>query len=82
MAEVSRVSTGKLLVAPCCCPRLTAAELVLLDVIAQASDSPRDAHDRLGTLLGVNTCLGALSSAQAVGIAFSDCGRPLQPEAA
>ncbi len=77
MAELSRVSQAKLLIAPCCCPRLTEAEATLLAVIAASNDRPRDAHDRLARLLEVRNCLGALGSAQAVASAFQDCGRPL-----
>ncbi|WP_231639311.1 DUF6628 family protein [Sphingomonas profundi] len=80
MAEVSRVSTAKILVAPCCCPRLTGAEAVLLSAIVNADRQPRDAHDRLRAMLGVRECLGALSSAQAVAQAFEDCGRALRAD--
>jgi hypothetical protein len=79
MAEVSRVSNAKLLIAPCCCPRLTEAESVLLSVVIDANRQPRDAHHRLCAILAVSDCLGALSSAQALALAFEDCGRPLQP---
>src|ERR1700761_128514 len=36
MAELSRVSTAKLTVAPCCCARMTRDEAMLLDLIAEA----------------------------------------------
>lgn len=77
MAEVSRVSNAKLAIAPCCCPRLTEAESVLLGAVIDANHSPRDAHRRLCAILSVEECLGALSSAQALAVAFEDCGRPL-----
>ena len=77
MAEMSRVASRKLLVAPCCCPRMTEAEGVLLSVVVGAGNDPRGAHDRLAALLGVHNCLGALSSAQALSQAFADLGRPL-----
>lgn len=77
MAEVSRVSQTKVLIAPCCCPRLTEGEAALLAVIADANERPREAHDRLAQMLEVRNCLGALGSAQAVAVAFQDCGRPL-----
>ncbi len=79
MAEVSRISETKIMVAPCCCPRLTGAEAVLLAAVVTANDRPREAHDRLCAMLGVRECLGALSSAQALAVAFEDCGRPLRP---
>jgi hypothetical protein len=77
MAELSRVSTQKLTVAPCCCPRMTADEALMLDVIADAPNDPDGAHVALSRLLHVRTCLGVLGSAQAVASAFSDCGMPL-----
>lgn len=80
MAEVSRISRTRLMIAPCCCPRLTGAEANLLAVIASANDDPAGAHARLSGMLDVRHCLGALSSAQAVALAFEDCGKPLAPE--
>jgi hypothetical protein len=77
MAELSRVSTAKLTVAPCCCPRMTRDEAMLLDLIAEAPLQPEQVHDALGGLLHVRSCLGALSSAQAVAAAFADLGMPL-----
>jgi hypothetical protein len=77
MAEMSRVSNRKVLVAPCCCPRMTGAEGVLLAAVMSARSDPHGAHEALGQLLGVENCLGALSSAQALGQAFEDLGRPL-----
>jgi hypothetical protein len=77
MAEMSRVSNRKVLVAPCCCPRMTGAEGVLLAAVMSAVSDPHGAHEALGQLLGVENCLGALSSAQALGQAFEDLGRPL-----
>jgi hypothetical protein len=77
MAEVSRVSKNRILVAPCCCPRMTGSEAVLLATVSDARADPRGAHDRLVVMLGVVDCLGAIGSAQAVAQAFEDLGRPL-----
>lgn len=77
MAELSFASTQRLTVAPCCCPRLTQAEASLIDVIVDARADPRAAHAILVGLMRVPHALGALSSAQAVGQAFADLGRPL-----
>src|SRR5688572_9699083 len=41
MAELSRMSQRKIMVAPCCCPRMTAAETV---VLAAASHGIEDPH--------------------------------------
>jgi hypothetical protein len=76
-AEMSRVSARRLMVAPCCCPRMTAAEATLLDTLTIASTDPQGAHDALARLLGVHECIGALGSAQALAQAFADLGRPI-----
>jgi hypothetical protein len=77
MAELSRVSTASLKVAPCCCPRMTRDEAMLLDLIAEAPTRPALVHQALVDLLHVHSCLGALSSAEAVANAFADLGMPL-----
>ena len=77
MAELARVSTTRLTVAPCCCPRMTRDEAILLDVIAQAPMHRQTVHEALTGLLQVRYCLGVLSSAEAVAAAFADLGMPL-----
>lgn len=77
MSELSRVSTQTLRVAPCCCPRMTPDEALLLDLIGSAQSRPDLAHRAFTTMLHVKTCLGVLSSAQAVAAAFGDLGMPL-----
>ena len=77
MAELSRVSSAQLKVAPCCCPRMTSDEAMLVDLIAEAPSRPSEVHQALRDLLHVTACLGALSSAEAVAIAFADLGMPL-----
>ncbi|PTQ07331.1 hypothetical protein CLG96_17405 [Sphingomonas oleivorans] len=77
MAELSRIAAHRILVAPCCCPRMTLAEAALIDAVAMADRDARAAHRRLSAMLGVGNCLGALASAQALGQAFADLGRPL-----
>lgn len=77
MAELSRISARKIPIAPCCCPRMTADEAVIIEAVAHALDRPHETHERLRATLGVANCLGALSSAQALGQAFADLGRPL-----
>jgi len=79
MAEVSRVSARKLLVAPCCCGRMTDDEARLIAIVAGANRTPTGAALMLGDLLGVRTGLGVLTSAQAVSAAFADLGMPLSP---
>jgi hypothetical protein len=77
MAEVSRVSAIKLVVAPCCCPRMSEAEHVLLGAVASAIADPQGTHDALAGLLKVRDCLGLVTSAQAVAASFADQGMPL-----
>jgi len=77
MAELARVSTVQLMIAPCCCSRMTRDEAMLLDLIAEAPARPAQVHQAMGDLLRVRTCLGALSSAEAVANAFADLGMPL-----
>lgn len=78
VAELSRVSTRSILIAPMCCVRMTAAESVLLRAVGAACETPHAAHDLLSRLCGISTCLGLLSSAQAVAQAFADLGRPIR----
>lgn len=77
MAEVSRVSAIRLVVAPCCCPRMSAAEYGLLNAVAGATARPQETHDALARLLHVRDCLGLVTSAQAVATSFADQGMPL-----
>ena len=77
MAELSRVSSAQLKVAPCCCPRMTSDEAMLVDLIAEAPLRPSEVHQALRDLLHVKACPGALSSAEAVASAFADLGMPL-----
>lgn len=76
MLELSRCATQAIQVAPCCCPRMTAGEAMLLDAIRHARE-PRQAHALLGDVVGTNDCLGALTTAQAVHEALLDVGLPL-----
>ena len=76
-AELSRASNRKLLIAPCCCPRTTAAETVLVEAIAASLADPHAAHEAMTAMLGVRECIGALGSAQALAQSFADLGRPL-----
>lgn len=77
MAEASRISSRRILVAPCCCPRMTDAEATMLAAIGVARNDAPAAHRLLAGMLGVANCLGALSSAQALAQAFEDLGKPL-----
>lgn len=77
MAELARSSRNRIMVAPCCCARMTHGEAMLLSAVAVAAVDPRRAHSRLALVLGTSDCLGALTSAQALCQALEDLGRPL-----
>lgn len=77
MLELARSATRKILVAPCCCARMTADEGLLMHAIGTALQDPHGAYDRVSTLLGSDDALGALTCLQAVAQAHGDLGRPL-----
>lgn len=77
MLELARVSTRKILVAPCCCARMTADEARLMEATGKALARPDAAYEHLKGLLGSDHALGALTCLQAVAQAHSDLGRPL-----
>jgi hypothetical protein len=77
MAELARSSQRSILVAPCCCLGLTDCEALLLDAIAVAPGDQHGAAERLIELTATGDCLGALTTAHALGQAFEDLGRPL-----
>ena len=79
MAEMSRVSGKTLLIAPCCCGRMTDDEARMIAAISGSNDSPAAAARMLGVLLNIETPLGVLTSAQAVESCFADLGMPLSP---
>lgn len=77
MLELARSSSRKILIAPCCCARMTADEATLIESVGTALRDPHAAFDHLVTLLGNDHALGALSCLQAVAQAHDDLGRPL-----
>ncbi|ODU21214.1 MAG: hypothetical protein ABS87_07525 [Sphingomonas sp. SCN 67-18] len=79
MAELARGAKRPIVVAPCCCARMTQAETMLLSAITAANADAGYAHEQLSILSGTGDCIGALTSAQAVSQAFADLGQPLNP---
>lgn len=67
----------RIVIAGCCCARMTWDEARLLEAIATAFDDPRGAALLLRQAKGSEDG-GALVAAQAVAAAFSDLGRPLK----
>ncbi|PZU59320.1 MAG: hypothetical protein DI547_06880 [Sphingobium sp.] len=78
MLEMARVADRKILVAPCCCLRLTSDEAMLLQATSEGLNDPQSAYDRLSTLLSNTAALGALTCVQAVAQSFADLGRPVE----
>ena len=78
MLELARASSRKILVAPCCCARLTADEGMLMQATGEALRDPNAAYEQLSDLLGNDHALGALTCMQAVAQAHADLGRPLE----
>jgi len=77
MAELARVSTVQLMVALCCCARMTRDEAMLLDLIAERPLRPSRAHVAMRDLLHAHSCLGAVNNAEVAANAFADLGMPL-----
>jgi hypothetical protein len=77
MLEMARASGRKIMVAPCCCSRMTADEALLMQAVAEGLHAPQAAYDRLSLLLASDTALGALTCLQAVAQSFADLGRPM-----
>ena len=77
MAETAHGAEKKILIAACCCARMTIDEARLIEAIATSLDDPRGASLLLRQTMGCNQDVGALSAAQAVCTAFEDLGRSL-----
>ncbi|BBD97317.1 hypothetical protein SAMIE_1008180 [Sphingobium amiense] len=77
MLELARASSRRILVAPCCCARMTADEALMMRATGEALDCPALAYERVSELLGNDRALGALTCLQAVAQAHADLGRPL-----
>ena len=77
MAETARGADKKILIAACCCARMTIDEARLIEAIGTSLDDPRGASLLLRQTMGCNQDTGALSAAQAVCMAFEDLGRTL-----
>ena len=77
MAETARGADKKILIAACCCARMTVDEARLIEAIGTSLNDPRGASLLLRQTMGCNQDVGALSAAQAVCMAFEDLGRTL-----
>ncbi|MCP1469798.1 hypothetical protein J3E64_001480 [Sphingobium sp. OAS761] len=77
MLELARASSRKILVAPCCCARMTVDEATIMQTAGIALANPKSAFEDISHLLGSPQALGALTCIQAVAQSFTDLGRPL-----
>jgi hypothetical protein len=77
MAETARGADKKILIAACCCARMTIDEARLIEAITTSLDDPRGASLLLRQTMGCDHDVGSLSAAQAVYLAFEDLGRTL-----
>lgn len=77
VADCAGSATAQIAIAPCCCPRATAAEACVLHAVACAETRPDTAHLLLGDLLGIRRPDGVLASAAALTAAFADAGQPI-----
>ena len=77
MLEISRVSNRKILIAPCCCIRMTTDEARLTRALSTGHCEPQKTYDDLSVLLASPAVLGALTCTQAVAQSFADLGCPI-----
>ena len=77
IADCAATATTQIAIAPCCCPRATAAEACVLRAVTLAETRPDAARLLLGDLLSVRRPDGVVASAAALAGAYADAGRPL-----
>ncbi|MDX3900499.1 MAG: hypothetical protein QHC40_08340 [Sphingobium sp.] len=82
MLEMARASSRRILVAPCCCARMTGDEAQMMQAVGEALGDAPAAYARMTGLLANDGALGALTCLQAVAQSFVDLGRPLDLYAA
>lgn len=77
MAELASTAAGAIAIAPCCCPRMTPAESILVAILARIETAPECVRYLTADLLGVRRVENVLMAAAAVSAAFADEGRPV-----
>jgi hypothetical protein len=77
VADCAATATAQIAIAPCCCPRATAAEACMLRAVAEAEQRPEASRLLLGDLLCVRRADGVVASAAALAAAFADAGQPV-----
>ncbi|MGV3770221.1 MAG: DUF6628 family protein [Sphingobium phenoxybenzoativorans] len=78
MLEMARASSRKIMVAPCCCSKMTGDEALLMQAVSEGLSDPHAAYERVSELLASDAALGALTCVQAVAQSFADLGRPME----
>jgi hypothetical protein len=78
MLELARASSRRIMVAPCCCGKMTTDEAEMMEAVGDALRAPQAAYEAIGALLGNDQALGALTCLQAVAQSYLDLGRPLE----
>lgn len=78
LTELASASSSEIAIGPCCCPRMTAAEQTLIEVLARVPDEPEAAGVLLADLLGNRNVEAAMASVALVAAAFADAGRPIE----
>lgn len=77
VADCAASAATQIAIAPCCCPRVTAAERAVVASLAYAETRPDAARLLLADLLDIRRADGVVASAAAVAAAFADAGRPI-----
>lgn len=78
VAEISGTSANPIRIAPWCCPRMTAAEAALIEVLRDAPANPARTGLLLRDLLGTRDADGVAATAGALAIAFAELGLPIE----
>lgn len=77
MADMAANAAQPIVIAPCCCARMTTSERALLSVLSRVETRSESARLLMQDLLGQRRIDGVLASAAAVAAAFADEGRPI-----
>ncbi len=77
IGEVSRIAQQPIIIAPCCCRRMSEGEAALLTIIISAREDPARARATLARTTGSLDGLAALSVAQALADTLDDIGHPV-----
>jgi hypothetical protein len=77
IVELAQVAHGRIVVAPCCAPRMTEDEARIVGILATAASNPDCARQHLERLAGTRCTGGTLATAAAFNDAMAQHGRPL-----